>query len=143
MTMPITRGTGNLLKEDVDALVNTVNTQGIMGKGIALQFKKAWPEMFKAYEAACKRGEVTMGRMHVWQTGWLPAPRYTITSPPKGRWRSRSKIADIESGLHDLTRVIRELGITSIAIPPLGCGNGGLDWREVEPRMLRSLKPLA
>jgi O-acetyl-ADP-ribose deacetylase (regulator of RNase III) len=143
MTMPIKRGTGNLLKEDVDALVNTVNTQGIMGKGIALQFKKAWPSMFKSYEAACKRGEVTIGRMHVWETGSLTGPRYVINFPTKRHWRARSKIADIESGLHDLTRVIRELGITSIAIPPLGCGNGGLDWREVEPRMLRSLKPLA
>jgi O-acetyl-ADP-ribose deacetylase (regulator of RNase III) len=143
MTMPITRGTGNLLKEDVDALVNTVNTQGIMGKGIALQFKKAWPEMFKSYEAACKRGEVTLGRMHVWETGSLAGPRYIINFPTKGHWRSRSKIADIEAGLNDLTQVIRERGITSIAIPPLGCGNGGLDWREVEPRMLRSLKPLA
>jgi O-acetyl-ADP-ribose deacetylase (regulator of RNase III) len=133
----------NLLKEDVDALVNTVNTQGIMGKGIALQFKKAWPEMFKSYEAACKRGEVTLGRMHVGETGSLAGPRYIINFPTKGHWRSRSKIADIDAGLNDLTQVIRERGITSIAIPPLGCGNGGLDWREVEPRMLRSLKPLA
>ena len=97
--MPITRGTGNLLKEDVDALVNTVNTQGIMGKGIALQFKKAWPEMFKDYEAACKRGEVTLGRMHVWETGSSDRPRYIINFPTKGHWRSRSKIADIEAGL--------------------------------------------
>ena len=81
--------------------------------------------------------------MHVWETGSLTGPRYIINFPTKGHWRSRSKIADIEAGLSDLTRVIRELGITSIAIPPLGCGNGGLDWREVEPRMLRSLKQLA
>jgi O-acetyl-ADP-ribose deacetylase (regulator of RNase III) len=142
MTMAITRGTGNLLTQDVDALVNTVNTQGIMGKGIALQFKKAWPAMFKSYEAACKRGEVTIGHMHVWETASITGPRYIINFPTKRHWRARSKIADIESGLDSLTRVIRELGITSIAIPPLGCGNGGLDWREVEPRMLRSLKPL-
>src|SRR5277367_3103926 len=103
MTMPITRGTGNLLKEDVDALVNTVNTQGIMGKGIALQFKKAWPAMFKSYEAACKRGEVTIGRMYVWETGSLTGPRYIINFPTKGHWRAGSKIADIESGLRDLT----------------------------------------
>jgi O-acetyl-ADP-ribose deacetylase (regulator of RNase III) len=143
MPMPITRGTGNLLTQDVDALVNTVNTEGIMGKGIALQFKKAWPAMFKDYEAACKRGEVTLGRMHVWETGSLTSPRYIINFPTKRHWRARSKLIDIETGLRDLTRVIRELGITSIAIPPLGCGNGGLDWREVEPRMLRSLEPLA
>lgn len=143
MPMPITRGTGNLLTEDVDALVNTVNTEGIMGKGIALQFKKAWPAMFKDYEAACKRGEVTPGRMHIWETGSLTGPRYIINFPTKRHWRARSKLIDIETGLHDLTRVIRELSITSIAIPPLGCGNGGLDWREVEPRILRSLEPLA
>jgi O-acetyl-ADP-ribose deacetylase (regulator of RNase III) len=143
MSMPFTRGAGNLLTQDVDALVNTVNTEGIMGKGIALQFKKAWPAMFKDYEAACKRGEVTLGRMHVWETGSVTGPRYIINFPTKRHWRSRSELIDIETGLHDLTRVIRELGITSIAIPPLGCGNGGLDWREVEPRMLRSLEPLA
>jgi O-acetyl-ADP-ribose deacetylase (regulator of RNase III) len=143
MTMPITQGTGNLLTQDVEALVNTVNTEGIMGKGIALQFKKAWPAMFKDYEAACKRGDVTLGRMHVWETESLTGPRYIINFPTKGHWRARSKLVDIEAGLRDLTRVIRELGITSIAIPPLGCGNGGLDWREVEPRMQRALEPFA
>jgi O-acetyl-ADP-ribose deacetylase (regulator of RNase III) len=143
MPMPITRGTGNLLTQDVDALVNTVNTEGIMGKGIALQFKKAWPAMFKDYEAACRRGEVAPGRVHVWETGSLTGPRYIVNFPTKRHWRGRSKLIDIETGLKDLTRVIRELGITSIAIPPLGCGNGGLDWREVEPRMLRALEPLA
>jgi O-acetyl-ADP-ribose deacetylase (regulator of RNase III) len=143
MPMPITRGTGNLLTQDVDALVNTVNTEGIMGKGIALQFKKAWPAMFKDYEAACRRGEVTPGHMHVWETGSLTGPRYVINFPTKRHWRGRAKLIDIETGLQDLTRAIRELGITSIAIPPLGCGNGGLDWREVEPRMLRALEPFA
>ena len=141
--MSITRGTGNLLTQDVDALVNTVNTEGVMGKGIALQFKKAWPAMFKDYEAACRRGEVTPGCMHVWETGSLTGPRYIINFPTKRHWRGRSKLIDIETGLQDLARVIRELAITSIAIPPLGCGNGGLDWREVEPRMLRALEPLA
>lgn len=141
--MPIARGTGNLLKQDVDALVNTVNTQGVMGKGIALQFKKAWPAMFKDYQTACKRGEVKLGRMHVWETGALTGPRYIINFPTKQHWRTPSKLTDIETGLSDLTRVIHELGITSIAIPPLGCGNGGLDWREVEPVMLRSLEPIA
>jgi O-acetyl-ADP-ribose deacetylase (regulator of RNase III) len=143
MPMPITRGAGNLLTQDVDALVNTVNTEGIMGKGIALQFKKAWPAMFKDYEAACKRGEVAVGHMHVWATGSLTGPRYIINFPTKRHWRARSRLIDIETGLHDLTRVIRDLGIRSVAIPPLGCGNGGLNWRDVEPRILTSLKPLA
>src|SRR5664280_2319167 len=112
MPMPITRGTGNLLTQDVDALVNTVNTEGVMGKGIALQFKKAWPAMFKDYAAACRRHEVMPGRMHVWGTGSLTGPRYIINFPTKRHWRARSKITDIEAGLLDLTRVIRQLGIT-------------------------------
>ena len=116
--MSITRGTGNLLTQDVDALVNTVNTEGIMGKGIALQFKRAWPAMFKDYEAACRRGEVTPGCMHVWEAGSLAGPRYIINFPTKRHWRGRSKLIDIDSGLQDLARVIRELGITSIAIRP-------------------------
>jgi O-acetyl-ADP-ribose deacetylase (regulator of RNase III) len=143
MRMPITRGSGNLLTQDVDALVNTVNTQGIMGKGIALQFKKAWPGMFKAYEVACKRGEIRTGHMHVWETGSLTGPRFIINFPTKGHWRAKSKIVDIETGLVDLVRVIQERGILSIAIPPLGCGNGGLNWSDVEPRILEAMAPLA
>lgn len=141
--MSITRGTGNLLTQDVDALVNTVNLQGIMGKGIALQFKKAWPSMFRAYEAACKRGDVVPGRMHVWESGSLTGPRFIINFPTKRHWRVRSTITDIEDGLRDLVQVIGDRGITSIAIPPLGCGNGGLDWRDVEPRILNALEPFA
>lgn len=140
--MSITRATGNLLTQDVDALVNTVNLQGVMGKGIALQFKKAWPDMFKAYEAACKRGEITPGRMHVWETGHLSGPRFIINFPTKRHWRGRSKMGDIEVGLANLVTVIQNLGIRSIAIPPLGCGNGGLNWRDVEPRIREALKPL-
>lgn len=143
MTMAIESGTGNLLTQDVDALVNTVNTQGVMGKGIALQFKKAWPEMFRAYKSACQRGEVTLGRMHVWETGQLTGPRFIINFPTKHHWRSRSRVKDIQAGLGDLVRVIDELGITSIAVPPLGCGNGGLDWAEVEPVIRFGLAPVA
>lgn len=141
--MAITRGTGNLLTQDVDALVNTVNTHGVMGKGIALQFKKAWPAMFKDYAAACKKGDVVPGRMHVWETGSLTQPRYIINFPTKTHWRGRSRLADIDAGLVDLCRVVRDLGITSIAVPPLGCGNGGLDWNDVEPRIRRAFEPLA
>lgn len=129
----ITEATGNLLKAPVDALVNTVNTQGVMGKGIALQFKKAFPAMFKDYAVAAKRGEITLGHMHVWPTQTIDGPRYVINFPTKDHWRARSRIEDIENGLRDLMLVIRELGITSIAVPPLGCGNGGLDWADVEP----------
>lgn len=134
----ITETSGNLLRAEVDALVNTVNTQGVMGKGIALQFKKAYPAMYEDYRAAAKAGEVRLGHVQVWPTGQMTGPRYVINFPTKGHWKSRSKIADIEAGLVDLIRVIRELGISSIAVPPLGCGNGGLEWRDVEPRIVRA-----
>ncbi len=131
----ITEAKGNLLTAPVEALVNTVNTEGVMGKGIALQFKNAFPEMFKAYKAAAKRGEVRLGQMHVWPTQALDGPQYIINFPTKAHWRAKSRIGDIDSGLVDLVRVVRELGVTSIAVPPLGCGNGGLAWAEVEPRI--------
>lgn len=84
-------GTGNLLEADTDALVNTVNCAGVMGKGIALQFKKAWPAMFRAYQAAVRSGEVQPGRIHVWPTGSLHAPRYILNFPTKRHWRGRSR----------------------------------------------------
>lgn len=133
----ITKAEGNLLDADVDALVNTVNTVGVMGKGLALQFKRAFPDMFAEYAAAAERGDLSLGQMHVWPVERLDGPRYIINFPTKGHWRSGSKIADVERGLDDLVRVIGELGINSIAIPPLGCGNGGLDWGVVEP-LIRS-----
>ncbi len=134
---------GNLLEAPVDALVNTVNTAGIMGRGIALQFKQAYPRMFAAYEAACKAGEVRLGRMHVFDIGGLAGgPRWIINFPTKGHWRTRSRMQDIEAGLADLVATIRRLGIRSIAIPPLGCGNGGLDWGEVRPRIESALGEL-
>jgi len=129
----ITEARGNLLEADVDALVNTVNTVGVMGKGIALQFKRAYPEMFKAYAKAAKRGELSLGRMHVWETGLMTGPRYIINFPTKGHWKARSRLEDVVHGLDDLVATIRELDIRSIAIPPLGCGQGGLDWRDVGP----------
>ena len=124
---------GNLLAADVDALVNTVNTVGVMGKGVALQFKQAFPENYRAYERACKRGEVRIGRMFVFDMGRLTGPRYIVNFPTKKHWRSRSKLADIELGLEDLRKIIEEHSIRSIAVPALGCGNGGLDWRDCPP----------
>lgn len=132
--MTIETGTGNLLASSAEALVNTVNTVGVMGKGIALQFKNAYPEAFKAYAAACKRGEVETGKMFVFETGQLgPSARFIINFPTKKHWKGKSKLEYIETGLVDLVRVVRELGIVSIAVPPLGCGNGGLQWSVVEP----------
>lgn len=124
---------GDLLRADTEALVNTVNTVGVMGKGIALQFKRTFPDMYKSYRAAAKRGDVQLGRVHVWETGLLANPRFIINFPTKGHWRQNSVLADVEEGLADLARVVEELGIRSIAIPPLGCGNGGLEWCAVEP----------
>lgn len=122
---------GNLLQAEAEALVNTVNCVGIMGKGIALQFKQAYPEMAKVYEKACKREEIQPGRVQVWDTGALRGPRHIINFPTKQHWRSKSRPEDIESGLVSLVQTIRELGIESIAVPPLGCGHGGLAWSKV------------
>ncbi|HBQ12864.1 MAG TPA: Appr-1-p processing protein [Myxococcales bacterium] len=129
----IESGKGNLLKADVEALVNTVNTKGVMGKGLALQFKRAFPEAFREYDRACRAGEVEVGRMHVVER--LTSPRYIINFPTKKHWRGRSRLAFIEAGLRDLIRVVREREIASIAIPPLGCGLGGLQWEDVGPHI--------
>lgn len=138
----IREGQGNLLDADVDALVNTVNTVGVMGKGLALQFRRAYPDMFADYARAAKAGQLELGRMHVWESKALSGPRFIVNFPTKGHWRGSSTLAGIDAGLTDLARVIRDLGIRSIAIPPLGCGNGGLDWRDVEPRIRQSLSDL-
>jgi len=132
-------GHGNLLESDTEALVNTVNTVGVMGKGIALQFRKAYPEVYLQYKRACDAGEVRSGRMLVTPTERLVGPRVVINFPTKRHWRSRSKLEDIEAGLDDLVRVIQEHEISSIAMPPLGCGNGGLAWREVRPILDKEL----
>ncbi|MFI5491196.1 macro domain-containing protein [Actinoplanes sp. NPDC051859] len=129
----IERGTGNLLTADVDALVNTVNTVGVMGKGIALQFKRAFPANFRAYQAACQRGEVRLGHVWAFDTGVLGPGRYVLNFPTKQHWRSSSRLADIETGLESLVRTVEELGIRSVAMPALGCGNGGLSWSDVRP----------
>jgi O-acetyl-ADP-ribose deacetylase (regulator of RNase III) len=124
---------GNLLEEKAETLVNTVNCVGVMGKGIALQFKQAYPENFRHYEKACKASEVQPGRMFTVATGSLLNPRYIINFPTKRHWRNNSKIEDIKSGLVALVQQVQRLGITSIAMPALGCGNGGLNWADVKP----------
>lgn len=134
--------TGNILGEDAEALVNTVNCVGFMGRGIALQFKKAWPENFNAYAAACRRQEVQPGRMFVFRTGRLTNPRYIINFPTKRHWRGKSRVEDIEAGLEALVAEIRRQGIRSVALPPLGAGLGGLKWAEVRPRIERALREL-
>jgi O-acetyl-ADP-ribose deacetylase (regulator of RNase III) len=124
---------GNLLEADVEAVVNTVNTVGVMGKGIALMFAERYPENTRSYAAACRAGEVRIGRMFVTPAGELNGPRWIINFPTKKHWRHPSHLEWIQQGLEDLVQVIQERGIRSIALPPLGCGNGGLDWRDVRP----------
>jgi len=131
---------GDLLHANVEALVNTVNTVGVMGKGIALQFKQAFPANFAAYEKAAKREEIIPGKVHIFETGQFTNPRYILNFPTKRHWRGKARIEDIEVGLRDLIRIIREKQIQSIAIPPLGCGFGGLDWNEVRPLILSALE---
>lgn len=137
--MTITLTSGDLLAQKVDAIVNTVNCVGVMGKGIALQFKRKWPKNFRAYEAACKQGEVRPGKMFVYDAGGLLKPRYIINFPTKKHWRGKSDIDYIETGLEDLVSTIRDLEIRSIAVPPLGCGNGGLEWSEVRPLIEKAM----
>jgi O-acetyl-ADP-ribose deacetylase (regulator of RNase III) len=134
--------TGDILATDAEALVNTVNCVGIMGRGIALQFKKAFPANFNAYQAACKRSEVQPGRMFVFETRKLTNPRYIINFPTKRHWRGASRLSDIESGLAALVREIKSRRIRSIALPPLGSGLGGLDWTDVRRAVEKALAPL-
>lgn len=135
----ITLTTGDILKSNAEALVNTVNCVGIMGRGIALQFKNAFADNFDAYARACEANDVQPGRMFVFERRRLDNPRFIINFPTKRHWRGKSRIEDIEAGLVDLVRVIKERNIRSIAIPPLGSGLGGLDWRQVRPRIERAL----
>jgi O-acetyl-ADP-ribose deacetylase (regulator of RNase III) len=133
---------GDVLESGAEALVNTVNCVGVMGRGIALQFKNAFPENFKAYATACKHGEVQPGRMFVFDTGELTPPRYIINFPTKRHWRGKSRIEDVRSGLEALVGVIRSRGIRSVALPPLGSGLGGLDWSEVRTLIEQAMAEL-
>ncbi len=133
---------GDILKAPAEALVNTVNCVGIMGRGIALQFRKAFPENYKAYKAACDLESVQPGRMLVHDLSRLIYPRFIINFPTKRHWKGKSRIQDIEAGLPALVEEIRRRGIRSIAVPPLGCGLGGLDWAEVRPRIEAALRVL-
>jgi O-acetyl-ADP-ribose deacetylase (regulator of RNase III) len=133
---------GDILEARAEALVNTVNCVGVMGRGIALQFKNAFPANFKAYAAACKRKEVQPGRMFVFDSGELTPPRYIINFPTKRHWRGKSRLEDIRSGLDALVDEVRARDIRSIALPPLGSGLGGLDWSDVRPLIESALARL-
>lgn len=138
----ITKKSGNILEQGTEALVNTVNCVGVMGRGIALQFREAYPENYKQYKAACKRNEVVPGRMLVFEMNMLMGHRLIINFPTKRHWREKSRIEDIVSGLKDLVAVLRRYQIRSVAIPPLGCGLGGLNWDVVRPMIENALNEL-
>ena len=134
---------GNLLSANTEALVNTVNTVGVMGKGIALQFKNQFPQNYKIYKEACANKTFTTGQVLVFTEGNLMNRKIIVNFPTKAHWRGDSKYEYIVSGLEALKSVIKEQNIKSIAIPPLGCGNGGLDWMKVKPLIEKSLANLA
>ncbi len=123
---------GDILKADAEALVNTVNCVGVMGRGIALQFRKAFPENFKAYKSACDKKQLHPGIMFVYDLNRFQNPRYVVNFPTKRHWKGKSKIEDIKSGLEALVQEVSKRNIRSIAIPPLGCGLGGLHWPQVK-----------
>ena len=134
---------GDIFLADADALVNAVNCVGVMGRGLALQFKNAYPDNFNAYKAACDRRDVRPGQMYVFATGTTTPPKYLINFPTKRHWRDRSHLEHIRSGLAELIEVIRRYDIRSIAIPPLGCGLGGLEWSSVRAEIEAALGALS
>ena len=138
----ITFTQGNLLEARAEALVNTVNTVGVMGKGIALMFKERFADNFRRYAAACKAKEVCTGKMFVTEVRELDGPRWIVNFPTKQHWRGDSKMEWITEGLQDLRRFLIDNKVKSIAIPPLGAGNGGLDWAEVRPHIEEALAGL-
>jgi O-acetyl-ADP-ribose deacetylase (regulator of RNase III) len=138
----ITFTRGDLLRDEAEALVNTVNCVGVMGRGIALQFRNAFPANNEAYERACAAEQVQPGRMFVFETGQFTSPRYIINFPTKRHWRGKSRMEDIDSGLEALITEIRARRITSLALPPLGSGLGGLDWAEVRALIVQKMAAL-
>jgi O-acetyl-ADP-ribose deacetylase (regulator of RNase III) len=134
--------TGDILQADAEALVNTVNCVGVMGRGIALQFKNTFPANFQAYAQACDLKKLEPGRMFWFETGFLGNPKFIVNFPTKRHWRGKSRIEDIIAGLRALASDLGDHHIRSIAIPPLGSGLGGLDWSEVKPHIMQALQAL-
>lgn len=144
-SMSISFKTGDMFSENVEAIVNTVNCVGVMGKGVALEFKRRWPNNYKAYKRLCDEKRIKPGKMFVHELSSLlgeDGPRFLINFPTKNHWRGKSKISYITDGLDDFVHQVRRYGIRSVALPPLGCGNGGLDWAEVKPLIESKLADL-
>lgn len=125
--------TGDLLHDDAEAIVNTVNCVGVMGKGLALQFKRKFPNNYLVYRTACAQRQVKLGEVFVVETGSMMGPKWIVNFPTKGHWKSNSNLDDIRHGLESLWDFIEETQIESVALPPLGAGNGGLAWGDVKP----------
>lgn len=143
--MTIEYKSGDMFDEPAEAIVNTVNCVGVMGKGVALEFKRRWPDNFRAYKRLCDTGKMSPGKMFIFQIGDLlqKADRqFLINFPTKQHWKAKSKIEYVEHGLEDFVHQVRDLGIKSVAMPPLGCGNGGLDWNDVRPLIEEKLSSL-
>ena len=138
----ITYKTGNILHDQADAIINTVNTVGVMGKGLALQFKKAFPDNYKAYKKACDSKSLMTGQVLPVSLNSLSAPYYIINFPTKAHWKANSKLEYIEQGLESLKVEVKRLKLKSIAIPALGSGLGGLQWQDVNQLIQTSLAEL-
>jgi O-acetyl-ADP-ribose deacetylase (regulator of RNase III) len=140
MTGSYTEERGSILDSGCQVLVNPVNLEGVMGKGLALAFKMEYPGLEPVYQAACRAGKLVMGRLFVFEDWTGPSqPRYIVCLPTKDKWRGPSRIDYIVQGVLELKRVCAMLDVTSVAIPALGCGLGGLDWGTVEPYIKRHL----
>lgn len=126
---------GDILQSDCQAIINTVNTKGVMGKGLALLYRKKYPDMFTAYRRACLDNKVKTGSMHLWKVS--NEDKWIINFPTKDHWRNPSQMEWIITGLQDLVKVVKDKGFTSVAIPPLGCGLGGLNWYLVKKEILK------
>lgn len=140
--MPLWFKSGDLFQERAEAVVNTVNCVGVMGKGVALEFKKRWPENFRAYKRLCDQGGLRPGKMFIFENADMFDPcgrRFLVNFPTKDHWREGSRLEFIEDGVDDLVLQIHRLTIRSIVMPPLGCGNGGLEWKTVKAILSRKL----
>lgn len=135
----ITYTHGNIFEVETEALVNAVNTVGVMGKGLALQFKKKYPKNFKVYQGACKKGTFKTGQVLVVDEGDLFHKKWVINFPTKAHWKNPSQYEYLETGLTALKKALADFGIKSVAIPALGCGNGGLDWDKVKAMLETAL----
>ncbi|MFN0252756.1 MAG: macro domain-containing protein [Kofleriaceae bacterium] len=135
--MMIEDASGDLFAANVEALVNAVNTVGVMGKGLALAFKKKFPDNFAAYRRACDAGELKPGNVFIFDRGDR-SPRWIVNFPTKRHWRDASRLDDVRDGLTDLINEVEARGIDSVALPALGYGLGGLDWKDVRPLIVEA-----